>query len=51
MKQLCTRAIGESIWQMSYYDHIVRDERDECRIRTYMENNPAKWLEDTYYTE
>ena len=51
LKRLCTRAIGENIWQMSYYDHIVRDERDEYRIRTYMENNPAKWLEDTYYAE
>jgi len=34
------------VWQRNYYEHIIRDERDLNQIREYIENNPAKWLED-----
>ena len=30
-------------WQSSYYDHIVRNERELNAIRTYIANNPANW--------
>ena len=33
-------------WQPLYYDHIIRDERSLLHIRTYIENNPARWLLD-----
>ena len=39
------------IWQRSYYDHIIRDEDDYLRIWQYIDENPAKWIEDKYYTE
>ena len=38
------------IWQSRYYDHVVRDEQDLLRIWQYIDNNPARWLEDCYYT-
>ena len=44
-----TKQIGVSIWQKSFYDHIIRDEKDYLRIAEYIENNPAKWQEDKYY--
>jgi REP element-mobilizing transposase RayT len=36
-------------WQPNYYDHIVRNDPDIDRIRLYIINNPAQWLEDQYY--
>lgn len=36
------------VWQRNYYDHIVRNEVDLDRIRTYMRNNPANWALDRF---
>ena len=33
-------------WQKSFYDHIVRDEKDLTRIRQYIVDNPGQWAED-----
>jgi len=34
------------LWQPGFHDHIVRNDRDLERIRSYIEGNPANWLED-----
>jgi putative transposase len=31
------------IWQKSFYDHIIRDEKDLERVREYICNNPLQW--------
>ena len=49
-KTLITKELGKSIWQRGYYDHVVRSEKDYLHIVEYIENNPAKWCDDTYYT-
>ena len=36
-------------WQANYYEHVVRNERDLERIRTYIMNNPYKRRNDEYY--
>jgi REP element-mobilizing transposase RayT len=36
-------------WQPRFYDHIIRNEKDLHRIRTYIKNNPIKWEIDEYY--
>jgi len=36
-------------WHRNYYDHIVRDDSDLERIRTYIANNPANWNTDRLY--
>jgi REP element-mobilizing transposase RayT len=33
-------------WQGRFHDHIIRDEDDLYRIRTYIRNNPLKWALD-----
>ncbi|MBQ3009114.1 MAG: hypothetical protein IJD80_05945 [Oscillospiraceae bacterium] len=48
-KTLVTKSCGKSIFQRSYYDHIIRDERDYLEKREYIENNAAKWVDDKYY--
>lgn len=50
-KTYITRKIGFSIWQDSYYEHIVRNEEDYLRIWQYLDDNPVKWAEDKYYTD
>jgi REP element-mobilizing transposase RayT len=50
-KRRISKELGKSIWQKSFYDHIVRDEEDWRRIWTYIENNPAHWEQDCFYTE
>ncbi len=35
-----------TIWQRSYYDHIIRDEKAMDEIRAYIINNPGNWDND-----
>jgi REP element-mobilizing transposase RayT len=35
-------------WQPRFYDHIISNENDLRRIRTYIQNNPIKWELDEY---
>ena len=44
IKTLTTKEIGEPIFQRSYYDHVIRNQRDYNEIWEYIENNPRKWL-------
>ena len=30
---------GARVWQPSYYEHVIRDDRDRARIRAYIANN------------
>ena len=46
IKVLTSKEIGESIFQRSYYDHVIRNQRDYDEIWEYIENNPRKWLQD-----
>ena len=48
-KILVSKELGQSIWQRSYYDHIIRDEQDYLIKLQYIMENPAKWLDDDYY--
>ena len=34
------------VWQLNYYDHVVRDEAELNRIRQYISNNPLQWEMD-----
>ena len=38
---------GSKFWQRGYYEHVIRNEEDFLSCREYIENNPAKWLENT----
>lgn len=39
------------IWQRNYHEHIIRNENTLNTIRAYVDNNPAKWAEDSLYVE
>jgi hypothetical protein len=34
--------MGQPFWQAESYDHVVRDGREEDRIRAYIEENPVR---------
>ena len=44
IKTLTTKEIGEPIFQRSYYEHVIRNQRDYNEIWEYIENNPRKWM-------
>ena len=48
-KILVTKNLGYGIWQRSYYDHVIRNERDYVAKAQYILDNPAKWCDDDYY--
>ena len=48
-KTMVTREIGNSIWQRSYHDHIIRDKTDYQKIWEYIDTNPLKWHLDCFY--
>ena len=51
MKSVTTKRIGYSIWQKSYHDHIIRSKTEYEKISQYINENPAKWREDRYFTD
>ena len=44
LKILVSKEIKESIFQRSYYDHVIRNQQDYDGIWQYIENNPRKWV-------
>ena len=46
----CRKFYKGDIWQSSFYDHVIRNEKDYLRIYEYIENNPLKWADDEYFT-
>ena len=40
---LCLNQQVEKLFQRSYYDHVIRNQRDYDEIWQYIENNPRKW--------
>ena len=54
-KAAVTRAVGnafmhsERLWQASFYDHIIRNDQDYQTVWQYIDGNPSKWLDDSFY--
>jgi len=39
-------ALGISLWQRNYYEHIIRSEESLEEIRRYIAENPFRWAND-----
>ncbi len=48
-KGMITKQLGYSIWQKSYYDHIVRNEKEYYKIKKYIQTNIINWEQDKYF--
>ena len=44
-----TREIKYSIWQKSFYEHIIRNEKEYLQIKEYIKNNVINWRKDKYF--
>lgn len=51
LKRYTNKLSNKELWQSGYYDHIIRDESDYLIRCQYIDDNPARWLEDEYYIE
>ncbi len=40
---------GTRTWQHDYYDHIIRNDAQHQRIKTYIKNNPQNWVDDKFF--
>ena len=49
LKRLCNKEIGENIFQRSYFDHIIRSNRDLDMHIDYILHNPENWFYDELY--
>jgi hypothetical protein len=47
MKRWVSKEIGFSVWQKSYYEHVIRDEQDYISKAEYVQNNIYKIVSDT----
>jgi len=45
-----SKQIGFPIWQRSFHDRIIRDHAEYLRFCSYVDENPARWGEDEYFT-
>lgn len=43
------QSFHRKLWQRSYYEHIIRDEKDYFQIAEYIKNNPITWALDKLY--
>ena len=44
MKRWVSRKVGFSIWQKSFYEHIIRNEKSYREIWEYIDKNPLKYI-------
>ena len=38
------------VWQRSFHDHIIRNQKSYEKIWQYIETNPLKWEDDCFYS-
>ncbi len=38
-----------TLWQRSFYDHIIRNQQSYEEIWSYIQYNPQKWVEDKFH--
>ena len=45
-----TRKLHTALWQRSFYEHVIRNEKDYDEIAEYIALNPRRWALDRYYS-
>ena len=48
----CREKFGiNKVFQTSFYDHVIRNEKDYSETFNYILHNPGKWIYDKYYSD
>ena len=51
LKGYVSKEAGIVLWQKSFFDHVIRNQKDyEAHLR-YMYENPIRWCSDELYVE
>lgn len=37
------------VWQTSFHDHVIRNQKSYEKIWNYIDTNPIRWEEDCFY--
>ena len=45
MKRWVSMQVGRSIWQKSFYEHGIRNQKDYDEVWEYIENNPLRYIQ------
>lgn len=48
-KRSTSKKIGYSIWQKSFYEHIIKNEKEYQQIKKYIQDNIQNWEKDKYF--
>ena len=38
-----------SVWQRSFHDHVIRNQREFEKIWNYIDTNPVRWTDDCFF--
>ncbi len=49
LKSYTTNKFGNTLWQRSFHDHIIRGDVDFQKIWEYIDTNVLRWEKDCYY--
>lgn len=48
-KMCVSKVSGYPIWQKSFYEHIIRNEKEYWKIKGYIKDNITNWKKDKYF--
>mgnify|MGYP000922543315 CR=1 FL=1 len=48
-KSYTTKLYADILWQRSYYERVIRNEKEHLAICEYIQTNPLRWELDRYY--
>jgi len=51
LKSYITKEIEKNIWQKSFYERVIRNEKEYAKIWEYIEFNPHNWNVAEFYNE
>lgn len=51
LKGYVSKKAGETVWQKSFHDHVIRGREDYDEIEKYIYENPMRWQYDVLYAE
>jgi len=50
-RKIRQRAPQQGVWQTSFHDHVIRNQKDYERIWLYIESNPQNWSKDCFFED
>jgi len=49
VKNIGWEPFDKKVWQRSYHEHIIRDQKSYQKISEYIKSNPSRWEQDKFF--